>query len=138
MAEFVIIWQNLFIIFLMTNEQNAIKKYINENKKLQELVLQIIDKDDSENGPFFNDLQNHLRTNQYEGNKSKLKHFLQLILIISMNHHRNPNFFENIKKILTTSSKFYNKIFTNEELFTIFQESKPILLFLIDEKNHYN
>ena len=117
----------------MNEKENLIQKYINEKKKLNELVLQIVDKSEIDDGDY-QSLQNHLDVHQYKENKSELELFLHLILVISLNHHRKPNFLEKIKKILTITSEFYKPFFINEELFTIFQESKPILLFLIQSK----
>lgn len=100
---------------------------------MQRLELQIIEKSDNEDDDDkgFQNLQNYLDTQRYEGNKPELEHFLHLILIISMNHFRCPNFFQKIEKILTISSKYYKPTFSDEELFYIFKESKPILLFLL-------
>ena len=117
----------------MTDVERSIRKYIDEKIELQKLIFQIVEKSDS-NDIDFQNLQNYLDTHNYDGNKSENEHFLHLILIISTNHHRQPHFFEKIEKILTISSKFYEKLFSSEELILIFQESKPILLSLLKTK----
>ena len=69
-----------------------------------------------------------------EGNKSNIKNFLRLISTISMNHHIQPIFFKKTKKILTIYSNIYKLIISNGELFTIYKQSKQILLFLLKSK----
>ena len=115
-------------------EEKAIQKYIDENKELQNLILQIINKSEAEDDTIYQQLIIFLDTYQYEKNKPKLERYLHLISNISANHHRGPNFFEKIEKILTISSKYYTEIFSNVELFSIFQQNKPILLFLVKSK----
>ena len=100
----------------MAETKTAIEKYIDEKKKLQKLVLNIIDEINPDEISYQN-LLTFLDNSQYKDNKSELKHFLHFILIISTNHHREPNFFNKIEKILTLSSKFYQPIFSNKELF---------------------
>ena len=113
----------------------AIGKYINEKRELQKLVIEIFEKSDiDENKQDFQNLINFLNMHQYEGNKKELELFLRLILNISNYHHRQHNFFKRIEKILTISSQYYKPVFSNEEIFSIFQQSKPILLILLKSK----
>ena len=118
----------------MINEKSPIHKYIDEKKELQEHILNIFDESDDSNDASLQNLLNFLDSHQYKENKSELKHFLHLISTLSINHNRKPNFFKIIETILTISSKFFKPLFSNEELFVIFQQSKPILLFLIKSK----
>ena len=83
------------------SEEKAIQKYIDEKKELQNLVLQIIHESESEEETVFQKLNMFLEMHHYENNKSELEHFLHLISTISVNHRRNPTFFEKIEKILT-------------------------------------
>ena len=117
----------------MEEQKSETEKYINEKKELQKLVLQIIEKSESDDNDFLM-LINHLDTHQYKDNKPELKHFLSLLSNISINHHRGPIFFKQIEKILTISSKYYKLVFSNDELMTIVLKSKPIILILIQTK----
>ena len=103
------------------NKETSIQKYIDEKKELYKLVLQIIDDSEADDDTIFQKLTNFLDTDQYGKNKSE--HFLHLISNISVNHHRRPNFFVKIKNILTITSKFHDQIFSNVELFWIFQQN---------------
>ena len=118
----------------MTDNEKQIHKYIDEKKELQKLVLGIIEKSDTDVETDIQSLMSYLDIHQYRENKKEIEHFLHLILSISLNHYRQPNFFENIEKILTVSSTFYKPLFSNDELFRIFQQSKPILLILLKTK----
>ena len=111
--------------------EKLIQTYIDEKKELQSLVLQIIEQLDTIDDTKIKNLMIFMSTHQYKENKPELEHFLHLISIISDNHHRGPNFFEKIEKILSNSSQFYKPTLSNEEIFSIFQQSKPILLILL-------
>ena len=53
-------------------EEKAIQKYIDENKELQNLILQIINKSEAEDDTIYQQLIFFLDTYQYEKNKPKL------------------------------------------------------------------
>ena len=112
----------------MSDEERLIQKYINEKKELQKLVLQIIERIDTNEESDFQNLLIFLDAHQYQNNKKEVVHFLHLILTISLNHHREPYFYDKIVKILQISSKFYQPFISNDELFTFFQQSNPNLI----------
>ena len=118
----------------MITDIDSIHKYIDEKKKLHRLVLQIIENSNADGDVDYQNLVDFLESLKYQENKQETEHFLHLILVISENHHRKPGFLEKIEKILNYTSKIYKPHFSNEELFTIFQQSKPILLFLLQAK----
>ena len=63
----------------------------------------------------------------------EFKILLRFICSISNNHHRPPEFFSKIDRILLFFKDDIRYYFTNTELFNIFKSNKRILLFLIKE-----
>ena len=58
---------------------------------------------------------------------------IRLIVKISNNYHRSPNFFDKIFQILNIFKTDIQQTFTNFEIFKLFKSNKRILLFLIEE-----
>mgnify|MGYP001061961396 CR=1 FL=1 len=80
----------------MTNLQ---LKLIEEMKEIQEYLLEFLDNDDNSEDDFSN-LKIIFNNFNIANDQHKFKALLYLILNISNNHHRNPNFFIKIDKIL--------------------------------------
>ena len=60
--------------------------------------------------------------------------FLHLLTKISDNHHRIPDFFDKIGRILQVFQVDIKKYYKNSEKFNIFKSNKRILLFLNEQK----
>ena len=77
-----------------------------------------------------NIIDNHI--NSYE----KYDHKMLLLIIsrIADNHHRSQNFTDKVKKMLQYYLPQIKQIFTDLEIFSIFENNKQILLFLIEQK----
>lgn len=114
------------------NRKHTIEKYFKEKKELHESLLEFIDNSD-DNDAFYC-LQKIIEKQRILIKKDELKHFLKLILNISNNHHRKPDFFLKIKQILNKCKSSIIKTLSSENIFNIFLSNKEILLFLFDEK----
>ncbi|KAK8871885.1 hypothetical protein M9Y10_007630 [Tritrichomonas musculus] len=110
-----------------------IQQFVESKKELQSIFLSYIDDPNSDENNFQNLIDNFKIQDLFQ-NQNELKEFLQFITKIAKNHHRQPNFFDQIEKVLLYLENDLKKNFTNSEIFTIFKNSNPILLFLIKQK----
>lgn len=98
-------------------------------KEIQIKLLEYVDNDDCQDENFQNIIS--LITDEDE---HKFLSILNLINRVSENHHRSPNFFTKLFKIILYIKPQITKYFTDCEIFYIFQNNMRILLFLIEEK----
>ena len=110
-----------------------IQQFVDSKKELQNIFLRYIDDPDSNQNNFQN-LIYCLKSQDLLQNQNELEEFLHFIAKIMKNHRRQPNFFDHIEKVLLYLENDLKRSFTNSEIFTIFKNSKPILLFLIKRK----
>ena len=75
-------------------------QYLVEMAKIQVNLLQFLD-DESNIEENFQELSKTLIENNIHKNKQELTSVLCLILKISNNHQRHPNFFNKIERVLT-------------------------------------
>ncbi|KAK8843864.1 hypothetical protein M9Y10_024940 [Tritrichomonas musculus] len=108
-----------------------VQSYITEKKELYELLLAFID--GSLDQSIFSNLIEIINT-QIINNKDEFELFLQLINTIANDHRRSSNFFTKIKQILFVINENIKHTYSNIEIFTIFQKSKNILLFLFENE----
>ncbi|KAK8897388.1 hypothetical protein M9Y10_015334 [Tritrichomonas musculus] len=111
------------------NSKKFMEQYAKEMKAIQESVLEFIE----------NDMPNDVLKKNFEEykiyeNKPKLITLLHIISMISKYHFRTPNFFEKLEYIIIHFKNEILKYLANFEIFTIFKNSKRILLFLFEEK----
>ncbi|KAK8870178.1 hypothetical protein M9Y10_008055 [Tritrichomonas musculus] len=106
--------------------------FFEKMKITQDNLLKYLDNlDDSQN---FVNIKKLIDDQKIHEDQHKLKSFLHLLLKISNNHHRSPNFFNKIIQILQLFKEEIKKKFPNWEIFEIFKNNKRILLFLIEEQ----
>ena len=110
----------------------SIENYLNRMKEIQINLLKYLEKDDDIKN--YDNLINLIIAHKLFENKYEFKSILYLLLHISNNHYRGPNFFNKIFKIISFISETIKKYFTNFEIFNIFQSNNRIILFLIEEK----
>lgn len=108
-----------------------IQEYFKKKKDLQNYLLNYLDKEtkaDQDRENFFKqiDIIN-------SSNINEMKIFLQLIIQISNNHHRQPNFYDKLEEILLPFIQTIKQTFSNIEIFEFFQSNKRLLLFLIEQ-----
>ena len=109
------------------------QEYLDTMKDIQENILNFLEEKENSEENFI------ILENKFEGNKIKdhsyeLLSLLHLISKIGNNHHRFPNFFSKIERILLIFKEDIKKYFSNSEIFNIFKSSKRILLFLIEQQ----
>ena len=108
-----------------------VDEYINEKIKLQNLFLGYIDNESDENDNY-DSLIDYFTTSKIAENKEEIKSLFHFINIISNNHHRNPNFFQKIEKIISYFEKSFKNSFLNIEIIDLFWCNKRILLYLYE------
>lgn len=106
---------------------------IEKMKKIHAAILDYIDNADS-NEENYQNIDFLLKGNDIIIDQFDFKLFLHLLVKNANHHHRSPNFFEKIDKILMLCKKSIIKFYTNYEIFQIFHSNKRLLLFIIEEK----
>ena len=74
-----------------------LQEFIERMKDIQKILLDYIDNGDEEE---YNCLIENLSKSNVIENRNELKSIIQLVASIADNHHRSPDFFPRIKKIL--------------------------------------
>ena len=110
-----------------------IQEYIDNMVKIQKNLFSFLDyrSDIEEN---FTNLINLFNDLKIQESKPILTSFLRLLSKVSQYHYRTPGFHDKIDQILSFFKEDIIKQYTNQEIFGIFQKSKRILLFLLEEK----
>lgn len=109
-----------------------LNEYLEKMRGIQKDLLGYLDNEENIEEAFIN-LINIFDSHKIKENRHELKSILRLILKITKNHYRYPNFFSKIEKIINYLKDEIKKIFSNFEIFMIFKTSKRILLFLLKE-----
>lgn len=97
-------------------------------KEVYNIILNYIEKDNQEQED--NQMISILESDNHE----YLREILQIVSKISVNHHRNPDFYTNIEKIILQLVPEIKDSFANSEIFNLFKKDKRILLFLFKNK----
>lgn len=111
----------------------SIEQYLSNMKKIQACILKYID-DESNSDESFSKIFKLIDELKFRTKKYEFRPLLHLIVSISNNHHRGPNFLDKIFRIIKYLANDIKKFFTNETIYDIFNNNKRILLFVIDEK----
>ena len=109
-----------------------IKKYLHAMKDIQSNILNFLEEETNFEENYAN-LTGILEEQKIREDKNRLQSLLHLLLKISNNHYRSPDFFSKIEKILQFFFTEIMENFSNYEIFNIFKSNKRILLFLIKE-----
>ena len=109
------------------------QEYLDIMKGIQESILYFLE-DEANSEENFLILENKFKDIKISENRYELLSLLHLILKISNNHYRFPNFFSKIERILLKFKKEITKYFSNFEIFNIFKSNKRLLLFLSEQK----
>ncbi|KAK8837296.1 hypothetical protein M9Y10_036726 [Tritrichomonas musculus] len=108
-----------------------ISSYLNNMKEIQNTFLDFIENDQEDNSTYKKLIDS---IKKVQNNKNHFKSFLHLLVNVSNKHHRGPDFFTKIEKILTFLTDNIQKFFSNVEIFYIFGSNKRILLYFIENK----
>lgn len=109
-----------------------LNEYLEKMRGIQKELLEYLDNEENIEETFIN-LINIFDSQKIKENRHELKSILRLILKITKNHYRYPNFFSKIEKIINFLKDEIKKKFSNFEIFMIFKTSKRILLYLLKE-----
>ena len=107
--------------------------FMQNMNEFNQLILDILDKENDFEESFQN-LNKYFEDHKIFQDKDQMKIILHAISSISDNHHRGPDHFCKIERILKILSNSFKNFFSNIEIFEIFKENKRILLFLFEEK----
>ena len=108
-------------------------EYLSKMKEVQKKLLAFINEEDDIEENFENFII-LIPDHQKEDDLLVMKSIIYLISKIAKNHHRGPDFFTKITKILLCIKDFIIRNYSNLEIFNIFKSNKIIILFLIEEK----
>lgn len=121
--------QGITSLGILNPEYNS---YIKSKKVLQENLLKYISNEDDDEENYEN-LKNCFKDQNIYDKKSELKILLCMLTKISKVLLRPQNFFAKLEKIILNFKDIIKANFSHDELYQIFQTSKRLLLFLIEE-----
>ena len=111
----------------------GIQKYIRLKKELHDFLIQLLEKDDFSDQDN-QDLIDFINSQNYLENREEFIYFLILLVNISNNYHRGPNFIKNLENIILCLEELIKQILSNREIYGIFKNNKLIFLFLVQRK----
>ena len=109
----------------MKKREEKIKKYFKQKKDIYTALLDFIESTDDIETEFYY-LTKYLNDDKIMKNREELLHFLQLLINIFNDHHRDPTFFIKIERILKTISDSIKQTLSKEELFNILISNRRI------------
>ena len=110
-----------------------IQEYIYAKKLIhQHLLSYITEEDDCDEK--YQTLISEIGIFKQNENFNEFRLFLFLILRVSNNYHRTPNFFSKIEKIILFFEDQFKHNLKNIEIFNIFKSNKLLLLILFNNK----
>ena len=111
----------------------SFQAYLDAMKEIQENIICFLEEEANSEENFLI-LESKFNDIKISDSKSYLSSLMHLISKIGDNHHRFPNFFAKIERILLIFKEDIKKYFSNSEIFNIFKSNKRILLFLIEQQ----
>lgn len=108
-----------------------IQQYLIDKKLIHQRLLNYLDSEDDIEEDFQN-LITFFITQKIHEQRDELKEFFLLLVSVSNYYFRKKNFFDKIDRILSYFQDELKKVFSNSELFEIFQSNKRLLLFLTE------
>lgn len=111
-----------------------IQEYINQKKSLYNSLIDFISCKEEDTNEKFKQLIDLLSKQKIEDDRNEFQHFIELISNISMNYSSESIVSNKIEQIILHFSDKIKEIFTNSEIYNIFQNSKKDLLFLFDKE----
>lgn len=114
------------------SEGDIFENFLKKFKSFHAEFLGFLENEESTDEKFQN-LIRLLKETKIQDCEHELRLFLHMLVEISNNHYRRPNFFNKIEQILQFFKDDIKK-HSNKEIFNIFKSNKRILLYLIEEK----
>lgn len=109
------------------------QKCLNHNKELYDFLFKFIE-DENEYEYHFQNLINQIEFQNITERREELELFIFLLIEISRNYHRYPNFINKINQIIQHYESNIKQTFTNSEIFNMLKNNKIILLFFINRE----
>ena len=106
--------------------------YIEKMKEIQDLLLDFLD-NEQESEENYAKIIRIIDHQQLQNDIYKLKAILYLILEIANNHHRKPDFYSKIEKIMIIFKNDIEHSFSNLQIFNFYRKNKIILLILLKQ-----
>ena len=107
-----------------------VQEYLETKKVIEKTFIDFIDEGSHAS---FQKILKLLTNLKFEENPRETKAMLQILNSITDNHHRNPEFFNRIEKILLRNYRNIKRTFSNKNEFDISTLNKRIVFFLIEE-----
>ena len=111
-----------------------LQEYIQQKKEFYDILIDFLQNEDEDNINNADELYDLLQNTILKEDIEDTKTVLRVILKISNNHRRNPNFDKKIEQILSLFIDQLKQNFSNSEIFELFKSNKRILLFLIKKE----
>lgn len=111
-----------------------IQEYISCKKEIQKEILSLFTLDQNGDNVDLEKFTKKIKDQKILDDEHEFRLLLHLISNISKNHHRSPNFFNIIEKILLLFKAEFKKYLSSQELFYIFKDNKRIILMLLENK----
>lgn len=108
-------------------------KYLDWKKELYQSLISFLENPNS-NEKDFQNLIEIIGIQNHKEDREEFENFLKLIANISSNHHYDKLFFEKIFQIIIHYIPQIKQIFSNFEIYCIFEENLKVLLFLFESK----
>ena len=111
----------------------SFQEYLDTMKDIEGNIVYFLEEEANSEENFLI-LESKFNDTKKSDSKYYLLSIMHLISNIVYNHHRFPNFFAKIERILLFFKEDIKKYFSNSEVFNIFRSNKRILLFLIEQQ----
>ena len=105
--------------------------YIEVKKELYDIFLQFLECEKENADEYSSQLFDAIQEQKILQDREEAMLFLHLVVQISNNHHRSPNFVPRILQIIQYFSKFIKATFNNLEIFNFFKSNKLIIIIII-------
>ena len=109
-----------------------IQEYFARKREIHDSILNFLDDDNQNVDENFESLISFLDEKEISKNRDELKIFLYLLSNVAKNYYQSHFFFEKIEKIINNYKADIKQFFSNYEIFSIFQDSLRILLYLFE------
>lgn len=110
-----------------------IKEYVDQKKRLYDLFITFVEQE-NENDEDDRLLFDYIDKLKIKENRDELESFFNLIIIVSNNHYRTPQFLNQIKKIILFLQNSIKQTFSNSEIIKFSLKNRMILLILFKYK----
>ena len=105
-----------------------IQKYIHEKKQIYDVLLKFKEEEDSNEE--YEKICKLLKEHNIQENRTEFLCFLKILLRISDYHHRQPGFFERIKRILLYVKDNITQTMSNDDIYFVPKQQTNFRFFI--------